>query len=326
MDPHPFLPDDPARRDGLCAEIFAIQSNALATRLRNTGLRHVVLGLSGQLDSTHALLVCHRAFQIAGLPADGIHLLTMPGFGTGSRTRSNADELAEGLGLALEEISIVDACAGHLAAIGHDGATPDAAYENAQARERTQILLDRANMVGGLVVGTGDLSELALGWCTFGGDQLSQYAVNAGVPKTLVRAVVAWYAEQAEDETVAEALRAVVDTPISPELLPAAEDGGIAQKTEDLVGPYELHDFFLYHFLRNGAEPDKLRVLARCAFDGVYAAETLDHWLAVFLKRFFSQQFKRIASSEGPAALSVCLDPRDGWRMPGDVRASAWVD
>ena len=327
VDPHPFLPDDPARRDALCAEIFDIQSNALATRLRNTGLANVVLGLSGGLDSTLALLVCHRAFQICGLPSSGIHLVTMPGFGTGSRTRTNANALAEGLGLALEDIPIVDACADHLAAIGHDGTTPDATYENAQARERTQILLDRANMVGGLVVGTGDLSELALGWCTFGGDQLSQYAVNAGIPKTLVRAVVAWYAEQAEDESVADALRAVVETPISPELLPAADDGGFAQKTEDLVGPYELHDFFLYHFLRNGAEPDKMRVLARCAFAGTYSPETVDRWLAVFLKRFFSQQFKRIASCEGPVVLAAAgLDPRDGWSMPGDVRASAWVD
>lgn len=326
FDPHPFVPADPALRDARCAEVFAIQSNALATRLRNTGIRNVVLGLSGGLDSTLALLVCHRAFEIAGLPFDGIHLFTMPGFGTGARTRTNADDLAESLGLTLEEISIVDACAQHLHDIGHDGVTHDAAYENAQARERTQILMDEANRCGGLVVGTGDLSELALGWCTFGGDQLSMYAVNADVPKTLIQAVVSWYADQTENDSLADALRSVVATPISPELLPADANGDIAQKTEDVVGPYELHDFFLYHVLRNGAAPDKIRALALCAFEGVYNETTVDRWLHTFLRRFFSQQFKRIASAEGPRVLSVSLDPREGWRMPGDVRATAWLD
>ena len=322
----PFVPDDAVLREARCREVFAIQTAALATRLRNTGIRHVVLGLSGGLDSTLALLVSREAFRQAGLPEDGIHLFTMPGFGTGTRTRSNADALAEALGLSLEEIPIVEACSLHLRDIGHDGATPDAAYENCQARERTQILMDKANMFGGLVVGTGDLSEIALGWCTFGGDQLSMYAVNAGVPKTLMRAVVSWYADEADDEAVAEALRAVVETPISPELLPAGDDGDIAQKTEEVVGPYELHDFFLYHMVRSGAAPAKLQALAEAAFRGEYDRDVIARWLRVFLRRFLSQQFKRAASAEGPAVLTVSLDPRDGWQMPGDVSPAAWLD
>ena len=322
----PFVPDDAVLRETRCREVFAIQTAALATRLRNTGIRHVVLGLSGGLDSTLALLVSREAFRQAELPEDGIHLYTMPGFGTGTRTRSNADALAEALGLALEEIPVVEACSLHLRDIGHDGETPDAAYENCQARERTQILMDKANMLGGLVVGTGDLSEIALGWCTFGGDQLSMYAVNAGVPKTLMRAVVSWYADEAEDEDVAEALRAVVETPISPELLPASADGDIAQKTEEVVGPYELHDFFLYHMVRSGAAPAKLQALAEAAFRGEYDRDFIARWLRVFLRRFLSQQFKRAASAEGPAVLSVSLDPRDGWQMPGDVSPAAWLD
>ena len=322
----PFVPEDALLREERCREVFAIQTAALATRLRNTGIRHVVLGLSGGLDSTLALLVSREAFRQADLPEEGIHVLTMPGFGTGARTRSNADELAEALGLALEEIPVVEACALHLRDIGHDGETPDAAYENSQARERTQILMDRANMVGGLVVGTGDLSEIALGWCTFGGDQLSMYAVNAGVPKTLMRAIVSWYADQCDDDALAEALRAVVETPVSPELLPTDENGDIAQKTESVVGPYELHDFFLWHLVRDGAEPSKLRALAAAAFGDDYAPDEIDRWLHVFLRRFLSQQFKRAASPEGPAPLSVSLDPRDGWRMPGDVQSSAWDD
>ena len=322
----PFVPDDAVLREARCREVFAIQSAALATRLRNTGIRHVVLGLSGGLDSTLALLVCHEAFRQADLPDDGIHLFTMPGFGTGVRTRTNADALAEALGLALEEIPVVEACSLHLRDIGHDGATPDAAYENCQARERTQILMDKANMLGALVVGTGDLSEIALGWCTFGGDQLSMYAVNAGVPKTLIRAVVSWYADEADNEDVAEALRAVVATPISPELLPADENGDISQKTEEVVGPYELHDFFLWHTLRSGATPAKLQALAEAAFEGTFDRAFIARWLQVFLRRFLSQQFKRAASAEGPAVLSVSLDPRDGWQMPGDVSPSAWLD
>lgn len=322
----PFVPDDAVLREARCREVFAIQSAALATRLRNTGIRHVVLGLSGGLDSTLALLVAREAFRQADLPDDGIHLFTMPGFGTGTRTRSNADALADALGLPLEEIPVVAACTRHLLDIGHDGETPDAAYENCQARERTQILMDRANMLGGLVLGTGDLSEIALGWCTYGGDQLSMYAVNAGVPKTLMRAVVSWLADEADEEALAEALRAVVATPISPELLPAAEDGAIAQKTEESVGPYELHDFFLWHMVRGGADPARLRTLAAAAFGDDYPPETIDHWLRVFLRRFLTQQFKRAASAEGPAVLSVSLDPRDGWQMPGDIQSSAWMD
>ena len=322
----PFVPEDAALREARCREVFAIQSAALATRLRNTGIRHVVLGLSGGLDSTLALLVCHEAFRQADLdPVAGIHLVTMPGFGTGARTRSNADALAEALGLQLEAIPVAEACALHLRDIGHDGTTPDAAYENCQARERTQVLMDRANMLGGLVIGTGDLSEEALGWCTFGGDQLSMYAVNADVPKTLVRAVVAWYAGRDPAHPVAAVLRDILATPISPELLPADANGDIAQKTEDIVGPYELHDFFLWHVLHDGTTPDALQTLAEAAFGGEFDAGTIDHWRRVFLRRFLSQQFKRTASPEGPAALSISLDPRDGWQMPGDVSSSAWV-
>lgn len=324
VDAHPFVPQDPGRCDARCAEVFAIQSTALATRLRNTGIRHVVLGLSGGLDSTLALLVCVKAFQRVGLPHEGIHLYTMPGFGTGSRTHSNACLLAEGLGLGLEEVSIVESCRLHLQEIGHDGVTTDAAYENSQARERTQILMDKANQVGGLVVGTGDLSEIALGWCTFGGDQLSMYGVNAGVPKTLIQAVVMWCSEQAEFAPVGDVLRAVVETPVSPELLPTDEAGEMVQKTEEVVGPYELHDFFLYHFLRDGTDPETMRYLAQVAFRGVYSEEVIGHWLGVFTRRFFSQQFKRVASAEAPQVLSVSLDPREGWRMPGDVHATAW--
>ncbi len=330
----PFLPDsgdearDIALRDARCSRLFSLQAASLATRLRNTGIRHVVLGLSGGLDSTLSLLVAHEAFRQIDLdPAEGLHLYTMPGFGTGARTRSNADALAEALGLGLEEIPISGACSLHLRDIGHDGETPDAAYENCQARERTQILMDKANMLGGLVLGTGDLSEIALGWCTFGGDQLSMFCVNAGVPKTLVRAIVAWYADEfAEGQAAADILRDILATPVSPELLPADENGDIAQKTEDVVGPYELHDFFLWHLLRDGADPEKLLGLAGAAFADAYAPEDISHWLQVFLRRFLSQQFKRTASAEGAAVLSVSLDPRDGWQMPGDVSAEAWTD
>lgn len=325
VDPHPFVPSDPARRDERCAEIFAIQSTGLATRLRHTGIRRVVLGLSGGLDSTLALLVCLEAFRRLDLPLDGLVTLTLPGFGTSRRTLQNVRALCESLGLALETIDITAACRQHLADLGHDGETGDIAYENAQARERTQVLMNRANMVGGLVIGTGDLSELALGWCTYNGDHMSMYGVNGGVPKTLVRHLVAWFAENHAAPTAADVLRDILDTPISPELLPTDAQGAIAQHTEAVVGPYELHDFLLYHFVRYGAPPAKLAYLAERAFGAKYPPEELKRWLAVFLRRFFAQQFKRSCLPDGPKVGSLNLSPRGDWRMPSDASAAVWL-
>lgn len=325
VDPHPFVPSDPAVRHERCAEIFAIQSTGLATRLRHTGLRHVVLGLSGGLDSTLALLVCLEAFHRCDLPLDGLLVLTMPGFGTSNRTLGNVRALCEALGLVLETIDIGPACRQHLQDLGHDGRTGDIAYENAQARERTQLLMNRANMVGGLVVGTGDLSELALGWCTYNGDHMSMYGVNSGVPKTLVRHLVGWFAERHAAPTAAEVLRDILDTPISPELLPTDAQGGIAQHTESVVGPYELHDFFLYHFVRYGAPPAKLLYLAANAFGAKHSADDLSRWLGVFLRRFFAQQFKRSCLPDGPKVGSLNLSPRGDWRMPSDASPAVWL-
>lgn len=321
----PFVPADPERRAAHCQEIFNIQATALAKRLRHTGSRRAVLGISGGLDSTLALLVTAKAFDRLALPRDGIIAITMPGFGTTGRTRGNAWKLASALGVAFREIPISDAVRQHFRDIGHDEAVHDITYENAQARERTQILMDVANQVGGFVVGTGDLSELALGWATYNGDHMSMYHVNAGVPKTLVRYLVAWAAEAEFTGEAAAVLRDICATPISPELLPPDKDGALAQKTEEAIGPYELHDFFLYQVVRYAFPPRKVYALARQAFEDVYPPEVILHWLEVFYRRFFSQQYKRSAMPDGPKVGSVALSPRGDWRMPSDASPAVWL-
>lgn len=321
----PFVPSDPARRAEHCREIFNIQATGLAKRLLHTGSKKVTIGLSGGLDSTLALLVSVRAFDIVGLPRDGILAITMPGFGTTTRTRGNAEKLAEHLGVAFRTIPITDAVRQHFKDIGHDESTHDVTYENAQARERTQILMDVANQIGGFVVGTGDLSELALGWATYNGDHMSMYHVCAGVPKTLVRYLVDWAADEEFRDGAAQVLRDISATPITPELLPLSKDGGLEQKTEDAIGPYELHDFFLYHAIRYGFPPAKVFYLARQVFAEAYPPEVILSWLRVFYRRFFSQQFKRSAMPDGPKVGSVALSPRGDWRMPSDASAASWL-
>ena len=324
INPMPFVPSDDATRHARCEEIFQIQAMGLAKRLEHTRCRSVVLGISGGLDSTLALLVVVKAFDKLGLDRRGIYGITMPGFGTTDRTYRNALDLMNQLGITQAEISIAKAVNQHFADIGLDPADRSATYENSQARERTQILMDYANKVGGLVIGTGDLSELALGWATYNGDHMSMYGVNGSIPKTLVRHLVRTAAEQLGGE-VEKTLLDIVDTPVSPELLPADEKGEIAQKTEDLVGPYELHDFLLYHFIRRGASPRKLLFLAEQAFAGRYSREVILHWMEVFFRRFFSQQFKRSALPDGPKVGSVSLSPRGDWRMPSDASAAVWM-
>lgn len=321
----PFVPADPTRRAEHCREIFNIQSVGLAKRLRHTGSRTVTIGLSGGLDSTLALLVAVRAFDIVGLSRDGIHTVTMPGFGTTARTRGNAEKLAEQLGVSFRTIPIAEAVRQHFRDIGHDETDHDITYENAQARERTQILMDLANEVGGFVVGTGDLSELALGWATYNGDHMSMYHVCAGVPKTLVRYLVDWAADEEFQGEAAAVLHDINATPISPELLPLGKEGALEQKTEETVGPYALHDFFLYHAIRYGFPPRKVFVLARQAFDGEYGSDVILKWLHVFYQRFFSQQFKRSAMPDGPKVGSVALSPRGDWRMPSDASPAGWL-
>lgn len=325
IDPMPFVPACEITRAVRCSEIFNIQTCGLAQRLRHTGCKCAVIGISGGLDSTLALLVTVRAFDRLGFDRKGITGITMPGFGTTDRTYNNALELMRQLGVTIREIPIRDACTQHFADIGLDPTDRSAAYENAQARERTQILMDVANITCGMVVGTGDLSELALGWATYNGDQMSMYGVNASVPKTLVRYLVRWAAETDEYAPMHTTLLDIIDTPVSPELLPADGAGNIAQKTEELVGPYELHDFFLYHFVRCGAPPTKILFLAEQAFAGRYDQETILNWLTVFIRRFFSQQFKRSAMPDGPKVGSVALSPRGDWRMPSDATAETWL-
>ncbi|MGN0853641.1 MAG: NAD(+) synthase [Kiritimatiellia bacterium] len=322
LSPHPFVPDDGDGLDARAAEILAMQAAALATRLESIGCRHVTLGLSGGLDSALALLVCVEAFRLLRLDRAGIHAFSMPGFGTTGRTRTNAEKLCRGLGVPLETVAIGPIARLHLADIGHDEATCDTTYENVQARLRTTFLMDKANQLGAIVIGTGDLSELALGWCTYNGDHMSMYNVNCGVPKTLVKYIVRACAARLkpESEMAAEALADILATPISPELLPAADDGSIAQMTEEKVGPYELHDFFLYHFLRRGAAKEKLSLLANIAFAGRYAPATIEKWLAVFLHRFRTQQYKRNAVPDGPKIGTIGLSPRGDWRMPSDIQ------
>lgn len=343
VDPHPFIPptDDMAAS---CEEVFSIQVMALAKRLEHTHSRKVVIGISGGLDSTLALLVCVRTFDMLGYDRKGIVGVTMPGFGTTDRTYTNALTLMDSLHITTREISIADAVTGHFNDIGHDAEVHDITYENSQARERTQILMDLSNQYGGLVIGTGDLSELALGWCTYNGDHMSMYGVNVSIPKTLIRHLVRYVADTLakgddNDRKAADTLVDVIDTPISPELKPADDEGNITQKTEDLVGPYELHDFFLYYFLRFGFHPAKIFLLARKAFGqpageargqaetaNQYSDEVIKHWLHTFFYRFFSQQFKRSCLPDGPKVGSVSLSPRGDWRMPSDAVSTLWLE
>jgi len=324
FEPHPFVPRDGQERVTCCREVLEIQARALAKRLEYTGIRRLILGLSGGLDSALALLACARAMALLGLPAEEVLCLSLPGFGTTERTRQNAARLAASLGAELREIDIRPACTQHMQDIGHDMLVRDVTYENSQARERTQILMDLANQEDALLVGTGNMSELALGWCTYGGDQMSMYAVNAGLSKTLLRRVVEWYAAAASAETRA-ALEDILATPVSPELLPPDGQGLILQKTEEVLGPYEVHDFFLYHFLRFSDPPNKLLFLAERAFAERYSPEQLRDWLKLFLRRFFSQQFKRACLPDSPAMVPLSLSPRGGWQMPSDAQAEAWL-
>ena len=325
ISPLPFLPQNETRREELYAEVLEIQSHGLAKRLKHTGCTRAIVGVSGGLDSTLALLAVARTFDKLGLERAGILGITMPGFGTTDRTYNNALELMHRMGITVREIPIREACEQHFRDIGIDPADHSAAYENSQARERTQILMDVANKENGIVVGTGDLSELALGWATYNGDQMSMYGINASVPKTLVRKLVEWAAAQQEDSRIREILLDVVATPVSPELLPSDAEGNIAQKTEDLVGPYELHDFFLYHFINSGYSPRKILRVAELAFGGEYDRETILKWLRVFFRRFFSQQFKRSAMPDGPKVGLISLSPRGDWRMPSDASARMWL-
>ena len=324
FNPHPFVPQG-SELNSRCEEIFSIQIAGLAQRLLHTGAKTAVIGISGGLDSTLALLVCVKTFDKLGLSRKDILGITMPGFGTTDRTYHNAIDLMNSLGVSIREISIREACIQHFKDIGHDLNIHDVTYENSQARERTQILMDIANQTWGMVIGTGDLSELALGWATYNGDHMSMYGVNAGIPKTLVKHLVQWVAENGMDEASKATLLDIVDTPISPELIPADENGEIKQKTEDLVGPYELHDFFLYYFLRFGFRPSKIYFLAQTAFSGVYDDETIKKWLQTFSRRFFNQQFKRSCLPDGPKVGSISISPRGDWRMPSDASSAAWL-
>lgn len=321
---YPFVPSNPNKRNERANEILTIQSCALARRLKHTGSKKCILGVSGGLDSTLAYLVILRAFDILKIAPQNLIAVTMPGFGTTNRTYQNAKELIRKTGATLREVSIKDACILHYKDIGHDAGNHDVTYENAQARERTQILMDIANQESGLVIGTGDLSELALGWCTYNGDHMSMYAVNTSIPKTLVRYLVEY--EMQNNETLHDVLKSILDTPISPELLPPSKDGKILQKTESKIGPYMLHDFFLYHFLRNGFSTKKIFYLAKETFKDDYEEEELRKWLTVFMKRFFSQQFKRSCLPDGVKVGSVSLSPRGDLRMPSDATSTIWIE
>ncbi|MBE6693891.1 MAG: NAD(+) synthase [Ruminococcaceae bacterium] len=324
---HPFIPDEKEKVDAACERILTIQAQGLKTRIKRAYAKKIIIGISGGLDSSLALLVMARAMDILGRDRKDIIAVTMPCFGTTKRTKNNATVLCESLGVDFRCVDIYDAVKVHFRDIGHAEDNYNVVYENAQARERTQVLMDIANAEGGMVIGTGDLSELALGWATYNGDHMSMYSVNGGVPKTLVRHIVSWYAENAEGKgegELAAALRDVLDTPVSPELLPADKKGDIAQKTEDLVGPYELHDFFLYHLIRRGASPAKIYRLARYAFGDKYDGETVYKWLSVFMKRFFNQQFKRSCLPDGPKVGSVGVSPRGDLSMPSDASYAVW--
>lgn len=331
INPLPFVPKDEDMKES-CEEIFNIQVAGLAKRLHHIHSHNVIVGISGGLDSTLALLVCVRTFDKLGLDRQGIIGVTMPGFGTTDRTYHNAMSLMKGLGISIREINIGKNVLQHFEDIGHDSNIHDVVYENSQARERTQILMDISNQVGGIVIGTGDLSELALGWATYNGDHMSMYGVNASIPKTLIRYLLKYVAQHIVDETTKPTLLDIINTPISPELIPADDKGNIVQKTEELVGPYELHDFFLYHFLRFGFSPSRLFLMARQAFHPGqtlakhYDDETIKHWLKTFIRRFFAQQFKRSCLPDGPKVGSVSLSPRGDWRMPSDATSRIWLD
>ena len=320
----PFVPDNQDERDKRCDEILSLQSMGLKKRLEHTNCKHAVVGISGGLDSTLAVLVTARAFDLLDIPRENLICVTMPCFGTTDRTYQNAVSLIKELGATLKEVRIEKAVRQHFADVGHDENNHDVTYENSQARERTQILMDMANQYNGMVIGTGDMSELALGWATYNGDHMSMYAVNCSVPKTLVRYLVLYYAETTDNKKLSEVLMDVLDTPVSPELLPPV-DGVISQKTEDLVGPYELHDFFLYYMLRFGFPKSKLYRMAKLTFDGVYDDETIKKWLDKFYWRFFSQQFKRSCLPDGPKVGSVAVSPRGDLRMPSDASPTAWI-
>lgn len=325
INPHPFIPR-PKDQDEALSDVFNIQTHGLAKRLLHTRSKTITLGVSGGLDSTLALLVVIKTFDLLNIPRKNIHAITMPGFGTTNKTYQNAHLLMESVGVTIKEISIVESVIQHLKDIDHDINQHDITYENSQARERTQILMDYANKIGGMVLGTGNLSELALGWATYNGDHMSMYAVNAGVPKTLVASLVRWIANTHEDEATKKVLLDILDSPFSPELLPADKEGEIAQKTEHFVGPYELHDFFIYRMLRHGDEPIKIYFLAQEAFKKLYTSDEILKWLKVFYRRFFSQQFKRSCLPDGPKVGSINLSPRGDWRMPSDAMASAWLE
>ena len=324
INPHPFIPNV-KDQDEVLGDVFNIQIHALAKRLLHTQSQTITLGVSGGLDSTLALLVVIKTFDLLNIPRNNIHAITMPGFGTTDRTYQNANLLMESVGVTIKEISIVDSVIQHLKDIDHDINQHDVTFENSQARERTQILMDYANKIGGMVLGTGNLSELALGWATYNGDHMSMYAVNAGVPKTLVASLVRWIALTQEKEATKKVLLDILDTPFSPELLPADKEGKIAQKTESFVGPYELHDFFIYRMLRHGDEPKKIYFLAKEAFKNSYTSEEILKWLKIIYKRFFSQQFKRSCLPDGPKVGSINLSPRGDWRMPSDAMATVWL-
>jgi NAD+ synthase (glutamine-hydrolysing) len=325
INPKPFVPASGTAAESL-NEIFSIQIGGLAKRMVHTGIQKLIAGISGGLDSTLALLVCVKTCDKLKIPRKNIIGVTMPGFGTGKRTYGNATALMEKLGITAREIDITGACMRHFEDIGHNPEIHDVTYENTQARERTQILMDIANQCGGLVIGTGDLSELALGWATYNGDHISMYGVNVSIPKTLVRHLVSWIADTQLEENVKDILKDILDTPISPELLPANDKQDIAQSTEEIVGPYELHDFFLYYLLRLGYSPSKIFFLAKIAFEGIYGSHCILKWMEVFYKRFFTQQFKRSCLPDGPKVGSVNLSPRGDWRMPSDASLDLWME
>ena len=325
VEQKPFVPSDASKRQKRCEEILTIQAMGLKKRMEHTGAKNAVIGISGGLDSTLALLVTVRAFDILGLDRKNIEAVTMPCFGTTDRTYNNAINFAKSLGVSFKEVNIKEAVNIHFKDIAHAPDCYDVTFENAQARERTQVLMDIANQNGGMVIGTGDLSELALGWATYNGDHMSMYGVNGGVPKTLIRYLVEYEAQRTQNEVLKMTLTDILNTPVSPELLPP-KDGEIAQKTEHIVGPYELHDFFLFHFIRYGSRPRKILRLAELAFDGVYDREFILSWLKVFYRRFFSQQFKRSCLPDGPKVGTVALSPRGDWRMPSDASVKLWKD
>ena len=326
IDPAPFIPVDDAERNRRTEEIISIQTSGLVKRLSHAGIGQLVIGLSGGLDSTLALLVAVRAFDLLGLPRTAILACTMPGFGTSDRTRANAERLARACGVTLETIDITEGCLRQFRDIGQDPAVHDVTYENVQARYRTMVLMNKANQLRALVLGTGDLSEIALGWNTFNGDHMSHYNVNAGVPKTLVRYLVGWVSSQPAFAAARAILDDILNTPISPELVPGDEPGAVFQRTEDIIGPYELHDFFLYHFARWESRPRKIALLAEQAFAGRYGAAAIRKWLRVFVTRFFANQWKRSVMPDGPKVGSVALSPRGDWRQPSDAEVALWLD